>query len=94
MRIQDFSPSTSLLHWTRYIAVSGNSTITCIYVYLQTLRQGGNQGHYMLQYFGDIHESTTAENGSVVLKFKYSDFQNTLVTFHIDASDLTFVYSV
>ena len=48
----------------------------------------------MLYNFGEIHPSTAANNDSVTLRFRYNDFQNTLVTFQIDASDITYVYSM
>ena len=48
----------------------------------------------MLYNFGDIHSSTMANNDSVTLRFRYNDFQNTMVTFQIDASDITYVYSM
>ena len=48
----------------------------------------------MLYNFGDVHPSTMANNNSVTLRFRYNDFQNTMVTFQIDASDITYVYSV
>ena len=48
----------------------------------------------MLYNFGDIHTSTKASNDSVVLRFRHNDFQNTMVTFQIDASDITYVYSM
>ena len=48
----------------------------------------------MLYNFGEIHPSAAANNDSVTLRFRCNDFQNTLVTFQIDASDITYVYSM
>jgi hypothetical protein len=48
----------------------------------------------MMYNFGTIHPTSSADNYSIIMRFKHTDFQNSMVTFHIDATDLTYVYSV
>ena len=61
---------------------------------LQYLRQLDKPGHYMMYNYGEIHPTTSADNYSITMRFRHTDFQNSMVTFHIDASDVTYVYSV
>ena len=78
-----------IIYWYLYV-------YTMVYnVYsLQYLRQLDKPGHYMMYNYGEIHPTTSADNYSITMRFRHTDFQNSMVTFHIDASDVTYVYSV
>lgn len=48
----------------------------------------------MLHNYGTIHPSTHPNNSSFILRLVYPDLHNTLVTFRVDASDLSFVVNI
>lgn len=48
----------------------------------------------MLHNYGTIHPSTHSNNSSFIMRLIYPDLHNSLVTFRIDASDLSFVVNI
>lgn len=48
----------------------------------------------MLHNYGTIHPSTHSNNSSFIMRLIYPNLHNSLVTFRIDASDLSFVVNV
>ena len=48
----------------------------------------------MVHNFGKIHNSSSPNNKSFILRFIHEDLHNTFVTFRIDASSITFVHNV
>lgn len=47
----------------------------------------------MLYNYGKIHPSTHPDNESFTLRFRETDFHNTLILLQMDASDIAFVYT-
>ena len=45
----------------------------------------------MLHNFGEVDESSRPNNNSFILRFKYTEFHNTSVTFNMDASNIEFI---
>ena len=48
----------------------------------------------MMHNYGEIHQSTHISNSSFIMRMVYPDFHNSLVTFRIDASDISFVVNI
>ena len=48
----------------------------------------------MLHNYGTIHPSTHPNNSSFIMRLMYPNLHNSLVTFRIDATDLSFVVNV
>ena len=58
------------------------------------LREQGRRGHYMAHNFGTVDPSSHPNENSFLLKFLYDDLHNTLLRIKIDASSVSFVYTV
>lgn len=57
-------------------------------------RNRGVKGFYMLHNYGTIHPSTHPNNSSFIMRLIYPNLHNSLITFRIDATDLSFAVNV